>query len=60
MLNEVLRIFEMLDLVVFKHIYRERNSLADDLTKASTLIQEGFWHIMGQRFFEITKTNMPF
>ena len=45
LLNEVIRYSELLEFVVFKHIYRERNALADDLVKASTLMQEGFWHI---------------
>ena len=45
MLNEVIRFSELMEVVVFKHIYRERNIAANELAEDATTIQEGFWHI---------------
>ena len=58
-LNEVLIISELMELVVYKHIYRERNSLAYELAKAGTLVQEGYWHIMEHQYSELSETIMP-
>ena len=60
MLYEVIIFFELLELVEFKHIYRERNALADELAKASTTMRGGFWHITEHNFSEINESIMPF
>ena len=41
-LQDVNRITDSFDYVVFKHIYRERNSSADALAKAGGRILEGY------------------
>ena len=48
LLSEVIRFFGMLESVVFKHIYRERNFVADGLAKDGAMVQEGAWLIMKQ------------
>ena len=51
-LYEVIRFSRMLDSVVFKHIYRERNSEADGFAKDGSLVWEGAWHVMKHWNFE--------
>ena len=38
--------------VDFKHIYRERNSKADELEKDGAIVLDGYWHITKFRAFE--------
>ena len=44
----------------FKHIYREINTLDDELAKARTTMHERFWNIIEHHFSEITETNILF
>ena len=48
LLSEVIIFTGMLELVVFKHIYRERNFVADGLAKDGAMVHEGAWLIMKQ------------
>ena len=48
-LQEVIRISNLLVKVEYKHIYRERNSKADALANASTNVLEGHWKILEYR-----------
>ena len=44
-LHEVNRFVDMLESVGYKHIYRERNSLANVLAKDGSNVQVGYWKI---------------
>jgi hypothetical protein len=44
-LAEVLRIISTFDTISLSHIYRERNTLADRLSKEATQLEYGNWHI---------------
>ena len=44
-LQEVNRLTDSFEYVLFKHIYRERNFSADALAKAGGTIMEGYWNI---------------
>ena len=44
-LQEVIRLTDCFDKAVFKHIYRERNSVADYLANDGGKVQNGFWSI---------------
>ena len=44
-LQEMIRISDMLERVEYKHIYRERNSKVDALAKDGATVPEGYWHI---------------
>lgn len=55
LLSEVIRFFGMLDSVVFKHIHRERNYVADGLAEDGSMVQEGAWLIMKQWNTEYSK-----
>ena len=44
-LLEVNRLSDMFELVDLKHIFRERNTSADDLAKSGAAVMEGFWYI---------------
>ena len=56
LLSEVIRFSGILDSMVFKHIYRERNSVVDELSKYSTLVWEESWHVMEHRNSELSET----
>ena len=45
--------FEHLDL---KHIYRERNSLADGMAKVGEQVAEGFWYITEYHSVDIVES----
>lgn len=60
LLSEVIRFSGMLDLVVFKHIYRERNSVANGLAEDGSMVQEGAWLIMKQWNTEYSEICYPF
>ena len=60
LLSEVIRFTRMLDSMVFKHIYRERNSVADGFAKAGSLVQEGAWHVMKHWNSEFSETLTTF
>ena len=55
-LQDVHRFTDSFEYVSFKHIYRERNSIADALAKAGGRILEGFWDIKEQRGDDIVET----
>ena len=59
-LLDVHRLTDSFESVVFKHIYRERNSAADALEKAGGRISEGFWSIMEHRADEVVETFQVF
>ena len=59
-LLDVNRLTDSFESVVFKHIYRERNSTADALAKAGGRILEGFWSIMEHRADEVVETFQVF
>ena len=48
-LQEVIRISNLLVKVEYKHIYCERNSKADALANAGTNVLEGHWKILEYR-----------
>ena len=48
-LQEVIRISNLLDKVEFKHIYSERNSKAHALASAGSNVLEGHWKILEYR-----------
>jgi hypothetical protein len=45
MLEDVFRIKGLFDSISFSHIYRERNQLADGLSKEATQLAYGQWYI---------------
>jgi ribonuclease HI len=45
MLEDVLRIKSLFDSISFSHIYRERNQLADGLSKEASQLAFGQWYI---------------
>lgn len=47
-LEEVMRIIPVFDSISFSHIYRERNQLADRLSKEASQLEYGRWHINEQ------------
>ena len=55
--NRLSHMFEHLDL---KHIYRERNSLADGLAKAGALVMDRFWYIKEFRASGIFESYQQF
>jgi hypothetical protein len=60
-LEEIFRFLDLFDSSSLKHVYRERNQLADTLSKAGTLLPFGEWHIteaVGEEVFEYY--HMPF
>ena len=59
-LQEVNKLTDSFDYVVFKHIYRERNSAADALAKAGGRILEGSWSIMEHQADEVVETFQVF
>ena len=59
-LLDVNRLTDSFESIVFKHIYRERNSAADALAKAGGRILEGFWSIMEHRADEVVETFQVF
>ena len=59
-LHEVIRIYDFLDKVDFKHIYRERNSKVDALAKAGANVVEGHWIIQEIRASETYETFQIF
>ena len=59
-LHDVNRITDSSDYVVFKHIYRERNSSADALAKAGGRILEGSWSIMEHHGDAVVETFQVF
>ena len=44
-LQEVNRLSDLSDQAVFKHIYRERNTLVEKLANDGGKVQNGFWSI---------------
>ena len=42
---EVIRISNLFEYVDFKHIYREINTIADELASVGAKVQNGYWHI---------------
>ena len=48
-LQEVIRISNLLEKVKYKHIYRERNSKANALAFACSNVLEGHWKILEYR-----------
>jgi hypothetical protein len=52
LLEDVIRIKNIFDTISFSHIYRERNQLADRLSKEATQLDYGQWYIA-----EITPTG---
>ena len=60
MSNEVVHFSELMESMVFKHIYNERNIAVDELANAGTTVQEGFWHIIDHNISETTDSLMPF
>ena len=59
-LQDVNRLTDSFDYVVFKRIYRERNSSANALAKAGGRILEGSWSIMEHRADEVVETFQVF
>ena len=59
-LLDVNRLTDSFESVVFKHIYRERNSAADALANAGGWILEGYWSIMEHRNDEVVETFQVF
>ena len=59
-LQDVNRITNSSDYVVFKHIYRERNSSADTLAKAGGRNLEGYWTIMEHHTDAVVETFQVF
>ena len=59
-LLEVNRLSDMFENVMFKHIYRERNSHAYILAKDGASVLEGYWHIKEYRADEIIDTYKIF
>jgi ribonuclease HI len=43
--EDVLRIKSLFDNISFSHIYRERNQLADRLSKEAMQLAYGLWHV---------------
>ena len=43
--HEVIKISDLFEYADFKHIYRERNTIADELASAGAKVQNGYWHI---------------
>ena len=60
LLNKVMRYFEILEFVDFKHIYKERNVLAYELAKVGTLMQHGFLHISENKLCGIYESILTF
>ena len=50
----------MFEFVDFKHIYRERNSLADVLAKDGANVLVGYWKITRHRAPDIYETDLGF
>ena len=42
-LQEVIRLVDFFDEAVFKHVYRERNTCADQLVNEGGKVQSGYW-----------------
>ena len=59
-LQDVNRLTDSFDYVVFKHIYLERNLSADSLAKAGGSILEGSWIIMEHHADEGLETFQVF
>ena len=59
-LQEVNRLTDSFEYVLFKHIYQERNTSTDALAKAGGLILEGFWTIKEHRVNEVVETFQIF
>ena len=47
-LEEVLRLKLQFNLISFTHVYRERNGVADRLSKEATQLEYGIWKILYQ------------
>jgi hypothetical protein len=50
LLEDVLRIKSLFDNISFSHIYRERNQMADKLSKEATQLDYGLWHVTEHTF----------
>ena len=59
-LQEVIRISDMLERVVYKHIYRERNSKEDASAKDGATVPKGYWHISEFRADQGHESIQPF
>ena len=59
-LQDVNRLTDSFDYVVFKHIYQERNSSADALAKAGGRILEGYSTIMEHHADAVVETFQVF
>jgi ribonuclease HI len=46
--EEVMRLINLFDTISFTHLYRERNRLADMLSKEASQLEYGHWHIEEQ------------
>ena len=44
-LQEVIRLVDYFDEAVFKHVFRERNTCADQLANEGGKVQSGYWFI---------------
>ena len=59
-LRDVNRLADCIDSVLFRHIYRERNSFADALAKARGRILEGSWSITEHCLDAVVETFQVF
>ena len=59
-LQEVIRLSNLLVKVEYQHIYRERNFKADALVNAGATIEEGHWKIQEFRGTETYETFQVF
>ena len=55
-LQEVNRLTDSFEYVLFKHIYQKRNFFVDALAKAGGTIMEGYWNIKEHRADEVVET----
>ena len=59
-LNEVNKLSDLFEHLELKHIYRERNSLADGMAKARAQFSEGFWYIKEYHSTDILESYQQF
>jgi ribonuclease HI len=55
-LEEIFRLMDTFDTLVISHVYRDRNMVADSLSKEGLLLSLGQWHITKKK----GKTQMLF
>ena len=55
-LQEVNRLTNSFEYVLFKHIYRKRNFSVDALAKAGGSIMGGYWNIKEHRVDDVVET----